>query len=326
MVNAFFSKPTEASRRRLWWMYHVLFALLLIHFVAVYAAPDFMRVGDGGAIGVIADSTRSAAAPGGRSSSARVMERDGKKLLWGGENESMHFDITRFQLDPDRLHYGLGRENFPALIEPDFVSADDADEWLKNDARVLVVKVKDTVKAYPIDLLTRHEVVNDTVGGKPIFAAYCILADLGAVYSRQIKGHELTFGVSGYTYADAEVWDGKDAFVLWDRDTESLWWPPIGEAVSGPMNGTPLPLMDEQYWSQTTWAEAKKAHPDIRVLERGQQMERPTEWRTLKLAEAATQPVESAAGTQPATQPSEVTETATARIAPRWGENAELAE
>ena len=30
-------------------------------------------------------------------------------------------------------------------------------------------------------------------------------------------------------------------FVLWDRDTESLWWPLAGTAVSGPMIGRPLP-------------------------------------------------------------------------------------
>ena len=322
MTAKFFSKPTERGRQRLWWMYHLLFVLLLIHFVAVYVAPDFMRVGRGGAIGVVANATRSGpgAPPGAHPSPTRVMERDGRKLLWGGEKASMHFDITRFQLDPDQLHYGLGRENFPALIEPEFVSAAQADAWLSDEARVLVVKVRDRVKAYPIDLLTRHEVVNDTVAGKPIFAAYCILADLGAVYSRDIKGHELTFGVSGYTYADPKVWDGKDAFVLWDRDTESLWWPPIGKAVSGPMMGTALPLMDERYWSQTTWAKARAQHPAIRVLDRGQDMERPAEWRTLELADAATQPATAPAATRPAERAS----AGTPDIAPRWGENDQL--
>ncbi|MFW6039007.1 MAG: DUF3179 domain-containing (seleno)protein [bacterium] len=321
MGNTFFSKPTEAGRRRLWVMYHVVFALLLIHFIAVHVAPDYMMVGRGGAVGVIADSTHSPR--GGGAPSTLVMERDGQKLLWGGEDESMHFDITRFQLDPDRLNYGLGREAFPALIEPEFVSAEQADAWLEDGDRVLVVKVGDEVKAYSIDLLTRHEVVNDTVGGEPIFAAYCILADLGAVYSRTIKGHTLTFALSGYTYADPEVWDGMDAFVLWDRDTESLWWPPIGEAVSGPLMGTSLPLMDEKHWSQTTWGEVKAKHPSVRVLERGQDMERPTDWPKLKLAEAAvTQPADS----ETATQAVDATEAADARIAPRWGENRDLAE
>lgn len=40
-----------------------------------------------------------------------------------------------------------------------------------------------------------------------IFAAYCILANLGAVYGREIA-FPLTFAVSGYTYSDQDVWPG----------------------------------------------------------------------------------------------------------------------
>ena len=165
----------------------------------------------------------------------KVFEKDGRRYLWGGKEESWHFDITTFRLDPSRLHHGKGREHFQSLIQPEFVTAKQADEWLEDDKRVLAVKIGKEVKAYPLDILLRHEVVNDIVGGRPILASYCILARFAAVYDRRLYDHDFTFGVSGYTYFDPDYQDGRDAFVLWDRETESLWWPVIGKAVSGPM-------------------------------------------------------------------------------------------
>lgn len=288
------------SHRRLWIMYHVMFVLLLGHFILVYLFPGYFHDSRGQIRGlptVSGSATRHA---------SHVIERDdGTRLLHGGEDESMHFDITTFRLDPANLNYGIGREAFPALIEPKFVTATEASEWLGPDERVLAVRINDEVRVYPVELLIRHEVVNDVVAGVPIFAAYCILADLGAVYDRRLGDHTLTFALSGYTYADPDVWDGRDAFVLWDRETESLWWPPIGKAVSGPLVDRPLKLLDEAQWSQTTWREIAGKHPHAMVLQRGQDFERPKQWTRLEdltesVAELSGPPV----------------------IAPRWGENA----
>lgn len=215
----------------------------------------------------------------------RVLERDGRRYLFGGALDHEHFDITTFRLDPDKLHYGLGREVFPALITPQFETASQASAWLHDQDKVLTVKVNGTVRVYPTRLLMRHEVVNDIVEGIPIFAAYCVLADLGAVYDRRVSGQTLTFGVAGYTYADPLVWDGRDAFVLWDRETESLWWPPIGRAVSGVLLDRPLPLLSEKLWSQTTWGKTKEQHPDAQVLQPGQPFTPPVEWPRLQTSQ-----------------------------------------
>src|SRR5437870_6810640 len=112
-----------------------------------------------------------------KSAGDRIVKRDGKRYLWGGPDPSQNFDVTQFRLDPNRLHYGLGRENFPALIAPEFVSAREADQWLREDDAVLGLQIGSEAKAYPISLLIHHEVVNDVVGGKPVFAAYCVLAN-----------------------------------------------------------------------------------------------------------------------------------------------------
>jgi len=291
---------TPASRRRLRIMYHVMFVLLLGHFVLVYLKPGYFHDPRGGF------DARRALTGAERPQASRVIERDGRRWLPGGDDPDEHFDVTNFRLDPDRLNYGIGREAFPALIEPRFVPAKQADAWLDPGDRVLAVRLGGEHRVYPVELLIHHEVVNDEVAGVPIFAAYCILADLGAVYDRRIAGHRLTFALSGYTYADPQVWDGLDAFVLWDRETESLWWPPIGRAVSGPLIDTPLPLLDESAWTQTTWAQARAQDPTPVVLEKGQDFERPSDWPRIEIADAQTPAPDDASASAPAP--------------PRWGQ------
>ena len=78
------------------------------------------------------------------------------------------------------------------------------------------------------------------------------------------------------------MWDGLDGFILWDRETESLWWPLIGKAVSGPLKNVKLIEMDREKWSDTTWKYIKDNFPKAQVLKSGQDYERPTEWEQIE--------------------------------------------
>ena len=212
----------------------------------------------------------------------KFMEKEGKRFLYGGEQESQHFDVTDCELQDAQFHYGIGRERFPALLEPEFTDIAAVDSIWADTMRFLVAKGETEIKAYSVKDLTRHEVVNDKLDGQPIMAVYCILADLGAVYERSYGEHELTFGLSGYTYYDDNVWDGLDGFVFWDRETESLWWPLIGRAVSGPLKGVQLLEMDKTKWEDVTWGVVKKKYPDAQVLISGQDFDRPESWPKLE--------------------------------------------
>ncbi len=205
----------------------------------------------------------------------------GKRMLYGGEDSSFHFDISNCELNERQFHYGIGREAFPALLNPEFISISEADSLWADSARFLLAKSQEEVKAYAVKDLIHHEVVNDELNGKPIMAAYCILADLGAIYSREYGDQTLTFGLSGYTYFDDLVWGGLDGFVLWDRETESLWWPLIGSSVSGPLKGVPLQEIDTVFWEDTTWGNVKTNYPHAKVLRSGQDFERPVSWTKL---------------------------------------------
>lgn len=211
--------------------------------------------------------------------SGKFFERDSVKYLWGGTRENQHFVVDNLTLKPEQFHFGIGRETFPALLQPEFVTPDQAEEWLSDAAQVLGLFTADVAKAYPLFLLERHEVVNDTTAeGAPILVVYCNLANLAAIYNRTIAGRVYTFGQSGYTYFDPDIWEGADGFVLWDRETESLWWPLIEKAVSGPMLNTLLNAYDRKKWRQTTWGEWRQTHPNSLVLERNQDFERPENW------------------------------------------------
>lgn len=242
---------------------------------------------------------------------AVVRSEDGRTLLWAGVGED--FDITEFHLDAEFLRYGLGREYFYAPTKPQFVSRRDAETWLHDATPVLAVEVAGEIKVYPIPIVREHEIVNDVIGGRPVFAAFCVLANLGAIYDRQYGDETLTFAVSGYTYHDPEVWDGLDAFVLWDRDTESLWWPPIGKAVSGALIDTPMQILDEALWVQCNYGEAKArfGDQDFLVLDRVQRTVAPKVARRPLLRSAD---LESGATGDGAMR----------SIAPRWGENSDL--
>ena len=56
----------------------------------------------------------------------------------------------------------------PAILEPEFISVEVADEELEDHNLVLGLSINDDHRAYSIPTLSAHEIVNDTVGGKPV--------------------------------------------------------------------------------------------------------------------------------------------------------------
>jgi hypothetical protein len=75
------------------------------------------------------------------------------------------------------------------------------------------------------------------------------------VYSREVAGKTLTFGHEGVLF--------KGSFVMYDKQTETLWIHTLGLAVKGPMKGKQLEFLPS---TVTTWARWKKLHPKTKVL------------------------------------------------------------
>jgi len=62
----------------------------------------------------------------------------------------------------------LGRDGIPAILDPQFATRAGGVAQMDPAERVIGVSINGDHRAYPLNLLSRHEIVNDTVGGKPI--------------------------------------------------------------------------------------------------------------------------------------------------------------
>ena len=153
-------------------------------------------------------------------------------------------------------------DGIPPIDEPRFESVDAAAEWLEDDSPVLVVEVDDDVRAYPLAILTWHEIVNDEIGGVPTVVTYCPLCNSALVFERTLEGPDgemvLDFGTSGRLY--------RSNLLMYDRQTHGIWTQFDGEVVIGEeLLGERLERMPAWLLGFGTFAES---HPDAPVLSR----------------------------------------------------------
>ena len=79
-------------------------------------------------------------------------------------------DVRTLATEDDELEIVtlLGFDAIRAILEPEFVDAAQADEWLDDDVPVIGVSINGDSRAYTVPMLSVHEIVNDVVGGEPI--------------------------------------------------------------------------------------------------------------------------------------------------------------
>ena len=66
------------------------------------------------------------------------------------------------------IHTVLSKDAIPAILEPQLVGRLEADAQMRDDEPVLGVSLGGEHRAYSVPTLSRHEIVNDVVGGRPI--------------------------------------------------------------------------------------------------------------------------------------------------------------
>ncbi|MCH8025441.1 MAG: DUF3179 domain-containing protein [Chloroflexi bacterium] len=161
------------------------------------------------------------------------------------------------------LYTLLPKDGIRSIDDPQFVSAAEAAGEMVDGEFIIGVDIDGDERAYPINVLSRHEIVNDTVGGRPLVITYCPLCFTGIVYDRRVAGVDgndsvvLEFGVSGKLV--------MNDLVMYDRQSNSLWQQILGEGIDGRYKGTRLTPVAA---TQTTWAQWRDAHPATLVLDK----------------------------------------------------------
>jgi len=101
----------------------------------------------------------------------RVIVEPQRKLQPAGPGKQP-FDVTRHTIPLREIVSSVPRDIIPALSDPTFLSADQARGLLKDSDRVLGVSWNGEAKAYPVGILNWHELVNDTVAGRPVLVSW----------------------------------------------------------------------------------------------------------------------------------------------------------
>ena len=85
---------------------------------------------------------------------------------------AMAWDFDRHAIPTDEIiSGGPPRDGIPALMEPEYVAADKA-FYLNAEDRVIGVVVNGVARAYPLRIMSWHELVNDRFGGVPVLVSW----------------------------------------------------------------------------------------------------------------------------------------------------------
>lgn len=185
------------------------------------------------------------------------------RALGDGKNISTYgFDLSSCLVE-GIVASGLPKDGLLALSDPRHLDMDDLDsmgqrKFLVSGDRVIGVEIEGQCRAYPLSILSWHEIINDSLAGRPIAVTYSPLCDSVVVFDRRVDGEIVELGFSGLLY--------NSNLLMYDRQAggrgESLWSQLQSRAVSGPHAGRPLTVL---HASLIRWADWRALHPDTTV-------------------------------------------------------------
>lgn len=165
-------------------------------------------------------------------------------------------DGTNYIVHPSKIEDGgPPQDGIPSIDNPQFISVNQADQWIEDNELILALEHNNVTRAYPLQILVFHEIVNDNLNGDPIAVTYCPLCGSGIAYERKLDGEPVEFGTSGKLY--------NSNLVMYDRKTETYWSQIDGVGILGERAGntlTPVPI------DTVSWGRWKQHHPDAAVL------------------------------------------------------------
>ena len=174
-------------------------------------------------------------------------------MFWAGEWPNT--DFSRHSVDlAEIMSGGPPKDGIPSIDDPEFAPVSEVTD-LADTEPVIGVTVNGEARAYPLGILTRHEIVNDTIGGVPVTVTYCPLCNSSIVFDRRVDGRVLDFGTTGKLR--------NSDLVMYDRQTESWWQQFSGQAIVGRMTGKTLKMLPSR---QESFARFRARAPNGKVL------------------------------------------------------------
>jgi hypothetical protein len=173
-------------------------------------------------------------------------------------------DFSRHTVDfGEIMSGGPPKDGIPSIDDPDFEPVAKMTD-LPGREPVVGLSVNGVARAYPLRILTWHEIVNDVIGGVPVAVTYCPLCNAAIVFDRRLDGQVLEFGTTGKLR--------NSDLVMYDRQTESWWQQFLGRAIVGELTGKELAILPARLES---WDSFKTRHPEGEVLVQGFSFRRP---------------------------------------------------
>ena len=159
---------------------------------------------------------------------------------------------------------GPPKDGIPAIDNPKFDSVSYATQWIDPLEPVIAIEVDGEAKAYPLQILTYHEIVNDEISGIPVSVTFCPLCNASIVFDRRHGDELLDFGTTGLLR--------MSDLVMYDRQTESWWQQFSGKAIVGKYVGDELARIPSSIISYQSFVDS---YPEGKVLNRETGFSRP---------------------------------------------------
>ncbi|MFO0957248.1 MAG: DUF3179 domain-containing (seleno)protein [Isosphaeraceae bacterium] len=189
-----------------------------------------------------------------------VSDADGLKLWCGwspAENRHRWFRVPDGQIDPNRLRLMFDRDTIRP-IDRTVLETRGEKHWrmMPEAAAVIGIDAGEDRRAYPVQLLSKVEIVNDTIDSRPLVLIYTPFAEESRsfrIYDPILEGKRISMAASGY-FHDRQP-------LLFDRCTESFWLARDDrlEAIAGEHRGRSLALIGRP--KPTPWGRWSAAYP-----------------------------------------------------------------
>lgn len=148
-------------------------------------------------------------------------------------------DTNQTKINLSEIIVVLPRGAFQVLNFSKFVGKDEGLKSFFAKEPVMYIEQNGNAKAYPLNMLSIHEIANDTFYNIPVLATFCPLCNSGIVFDRRLnyngKDYLLDFEVSGMLR--------KSDMVMADKQTETWWQQLEGKGIVGKLAGAELKII-----------------------------------------------------------------------------------